>query len=77
MGHSFTFCQTCETPLDCDCCDKLDTLKEEVHGYWCAAGRWWKCSECGNVMPGAQTTQPSPPPYCPWCGAKMDFLGIP
>lgn len=28
MGHSFTFCQTCETPLDCDFCDKLGALRE-------------------------------------------------
>ena len=77
MGHKFSFCKECEEVLRCDDCDKLDALKEEAHGCWCAAGRWWKCSECGTVMPGAQTTQPSPPPYCPWCGAKMDVLGIP
>ena len=34
MDHNFSFCQTCETPLDCDCCDKLDTLREEAHGSW-------------------------------------------
>ena len=28
MGHNFSFCQTCETPLDCDCCDKLGALLE-------------------------------------------------
>ena len=28
MGHLFTFCKTCETPLDCDCCDKLEMLEE-------------------------------------------------
>ena len=28
MGHSFSFCQTCETPLDCDFCDKLGALRE-------------------------------------------------
>ena len=28
MGHSFTFCKTCETPLDCDFCDKLEALIE-------------------------------------------------
>ena len=28
MGHSFTFCKTCETPLDCDFCDKLVALVE-------------------------------------------------
>lgn len=28
MGHSFSFCKTCETPLDCDFCDKLETLRE-------------------------------------------------
>ena len=31
MGHSFTFCQTCETPLDCDFCDKLTALLEPGH----------------------------------------------
>ena len=72
MGHKFSFCKTCETPLDCDCCGKLEMLEEETHGSWEMIGRWWKCSECGIVMPGAQTTQPSPPQYCPWCGAKMD-----
>lgn len=28
MGHNFSFCQTCETPLDCDFCDKLEALIE-------------------------------------------------
>ena len=28
MGHSFSFCKTCETPLDCDFCDKLGALRE-------------------------------------------------
>ena len=28
MGHNFSFCQTCETPLDCDFCDKLAELME-------------------------------------------------
>ena len=28
MGHSFSFCKTCETPLDCDFCDKLVELIE-------------------------------------------------
>ena len=28
MGHKFSFCETCETPLDCDCCDKLAALLE-------------------------------------------------
>ena len=77
MGHKFSFCKTCETPLDCDFCDKLEMLEEETHGSWEMIGRWWVCSECKGSMPGAQTTQPSPPPYCPWCGAKMDCLGIP
>ena len=31
MGHSFTFCKDCETPLDCDCCDKLAELMEPGH----------------------------------------------
>ena len=28
MGHNFSFCKTCETPLDCDFCDKLEALIE-------------------------------------------------
>ena len=28
MGHNFSFCKTCETPLDCDFCDKLVALIE-------------------------------------------------
>lgn len=28
MAHKFSFCQTCETPLDCDFCDKLAALLE-------------------------------------------------
>lgn len=28
MGRLFTFCKTCETPLDCDFCDKLVELIE-------------------------------------------------
>ena len=28
MGHNFSFCKTCETPLDCDFCDKLAALRE-------------------------------------------------
>ena len=28
MGHNFSFCKTCETPLDCDFCDKLAALLE-------------------------------------------------
>ena len=28
MGHKFSFCKTCETPLDCDFCDKLAALLE-------------------------------------------------
>lgn len=31
MGHSFSFCKTCETPLDCDFCDKLVALIEPGH----------------------------------------------
>ena len=31
MGHKFTFCKTCETPLDCDFCDKLAELMEPGH----------------------------------------------
>ena len=31
MGHNFSFCQTCETPLDCDFCDKLAELMEPGH----------------------------------------------
>ena len=28
MGHEFSFCKACETPLDCDFCDKLEALIE-------------------------------------------------
>ena len=28
MAHKFSFCQTCETPLDCDFCDKPAALLE-------------------------------------------------
>lgn len=31
MGHKFSFCKTCETPLDCDCCGKLAALLEPGH----------------------------------------------
>ena len=31
MGHSFSFCKNCETPLDCDFCDKLAELMEPGH----------------------------------------------
>ena len=31
MGHAFSFCKTCETPLDCDFCDKLAELMEPGH----------------------------------------------
>ena len=72
MGHNFSFCQTCETPLDCDCCDKLDTLKEEAHGSWEMVSRWWVCSECGNAVPGAVTTLTTKLPFCPYCGARME-----
>lgn len=72
MGHSFSFCRACETPLDCDFCDKLETLEERKHGYWKMVTRYWVCSECGFSTTGAQTTKPDKLPYCPLCGAKMD-----
>ena len=49
MGHKFSFCKDCETPLDCDFCDKLEMLEEETHGSWEMVSRWWVCSECGNA----------------------------
>ena len=72
MGHKFSFCKDCETPLDCDFCDKLEMLEEKKHGYWKIATRYWVCSECGYATTGAQTTKPDKLPYCPLCGAKMD-----
>lgn len=73
MGHSFTFCKTCETPLDCDFCDKLDTLREVIHAHWIeyddGDGRY--CSHCGTdycyMVEGAERYR-----YCPHCGAKME-----
>lgn len=54
MGHSFSFCKTCETPLDCDFCDRLDTLTERKNGHWVDVkgsqpNPGWKvrCSLCG------------------------------
>ena len=72
MGHSFTFCQTCETPLDCDFCDKLETLEERKHGYWVGIDRFkvnpsWvvRCSLCGCPQDYKHN-------FCPHCGAQMD-----
>ena len=73
MGHKFSFCKTCETPLDCDICDKLDALREEVHACWIeyddGDGRY--CSHCGAdyrcIVEDAERYI-----YCPHCGAKMD-----
>ena len=28
MAYKFSFCETCDTPLDCDFCENLDTLRE-------------------------------------------------
>ena len=73
MGHSFSFCKTCETPLDCDCCDKLDTLREVIHAQWIeyddGDGRY--CSHCWTdyyyMVEDAEKYR-----YCPHCGAKME-----
>ena len=72
MGHKFTFCKTCETPLDCDFCDKLETLEERKHGYWVGIDRLkvnpnWvvRCSLCGCPQDYKHN-------FCPHCGAQMD-----
>ena len=72
MGHNFSFCQTCETPLDCDFCDKLETLEERNHGYWVEIDRLkvnpsWvvRCSLCGCPQDYKHN-------FCPHCGAQMD-----
>lgn len=48
---------------------------EQKHGHWelkrrIADVNWWSCSKCGRITDlgmGLKT-----PPYCQWCGAKMD-----
>lgn len=72
MGHSFTFCKTCETPLDCDFCNKLETLEERKHGYWVEIVRLkvnpsWvvRCSLCGCPQDYKHN-------FCPHCGARME-----
>lgn len=73
MGHKFSFCKTCETPLDCDICDKLDALREEVHACWIEYddGDGSFCTHCGAdyrcIVEDAERYI-----YCPHCGAKMD-----
>lgn len=73
MGHKFSFCKTCETPLDCDFCDKLDALREEVHACWIEYddGDGSFCTHCGAdyrcIVEDAERYI-----YCPHCGAKMD-----
>ena len=72
MAHKFSFCKTCETPLDCDFCDKLETLEERKHGYWVKIDRLkvnpsWvvRCSLCGCPQDYKHN-------FCPHCGAQMD-----
>ena len=72
MGHKFTFCKTCETPLDCDFCDKLETLEERKHGYRVKIDRLkvnpsWvvRCSLCGCPQDYRHN-------FCPHCGARME-----
>lgn len=70
MGHSFSFCKTCETPLDCDFCDKLETLEERRHGCWVDMGikaKVWvvRCSLCGCPQDYKHN-------FCPNCGARME-----
>ena len=71
MGHSFSFCKTCETPLDCDYCDKLDMLEERRHGCWVDIERikvkdWVvRCSLCGCPQDYKHN-------FCPNCGARME-----
>lgn len=71
MGHKFTFCKTCETPLDCDCCGKLETLEERRHGCWVDIEmikvKDWivRCSLCGCPQDYKHN-------FCPNCGARME-----
>ena len=71
MGHKFTFCKACETPLDCDFCDKLETLEERRHGRWVDIERFkvkdWvvRCSLCGCPQDYKHN-------FCPNCGARME-----
>lgn len=72
MAHKFSFCKACETPLDCDFCDKLETLEERKHGYWVKIDRLkvnpsWvvRCSLCGCPQDYKHN-------FCPHCGAQMD-----
>ena len=44
-------------------------VMQVVHGKWIDTDNYyrrWKCSECGSHTKEAQ------PPFCPYCGAKMD-----
>ena len=71
MGHTFNFCKTCETPLDCDFCDKLETLEERRRGRWVDIERikvkdWVvRCSLCGCPQDYKHN-------FCPNCGARME-----
>lgn len=72
MGHSFSFCRTCETPLDCDCCGSLETLEERRHGRWVDMGikaKVWvvRCSLCGCPQDYKHN-------FCPNCGARMEGI---
>ena len=73
MGHKFSFCETCDTPRDCDFCDRLDVLTERKTGHWVDVKgnqpdpRWEvRCSLCGCPQDYRHN-------FCPNCGAKMDY----
>lgn len=90
MGHSFTFCKTCETPLDCDFCDKLAELMEPGHmtleelkaeakrqGYKLIKAkrpRFERCL-CGhNVHQWCSRTGMEQMVYCKHCGLESPWV---
>lgn len=44
------------------------------HGRWISTwrGYWHSCSICGGVAIPHPNGEDILPPYCPWCGARMD-----
>lgn len=90
MGHSFTFCQTCETPLDCDFCDKLAELMEPGHmtleelkaeakrqGYKLIKGKRPKFERClcgHNVHQWCSRGGMGQMVYCKHCGLESPWV---
>ena len=83
MGHKFTFCKTCETPLDCDFCDKLVALIEpgsmtleelkaeaERHGYTLIkrSRPRFECCLCGRNVHQWASGPEGWMVYCKHCG---------